>query len=74
MRKRGHGGDGSALLATSQGACGDEKASVLASVRTLRPLLAGLVPERLPLCREVSVPGWDTEEQGVILLQLGRIV
>jgi hypothetical protein len=40
---------------------------------TSRPLLAGGVPKSLPLGREVSVTGRDAEEEGIVLLELGRV-
>jgi hypothetical protein len=36
-------------------------------------LLSSGVPERLPLCREVTVTSGDTEEESVILFESCRI-
>jgi hypothetical protein len=73
-----HGGDGSALLSATQGAGGDEEASVLAPVLAPLPLPACLVPEGLPLGGEVTVTGGDAEEEGVVCLEVvglnGRVV
>lgn len=69
VRKCGHGRDDGALLSTTLGTGGDEDADVLAPVTAGRPLLAGGVPEGLPLSGEVSVTSWDTEEEGIVLLE-----
>lgn len=69
VRKSAHSGQGSALLATTLGGSGDEQTGVLTPVGTGLPLAAGLVPEGLPLGREVAVTGGDTEEEGVVLLE-----
>lgn len=72
--QRGHGRKHGALLTTAHGGSGDEDTSVLAPVRTRLPLAAGLVPESLPLRREVAVARRDTEEVGIVLLQGGRVI
>lgn len=64
-----HGSKSSALLATSLSSGTDEQAGVLAPVGTSLPLTTGGVPEGLPLSREVSVTGWDTEEESIVLLK-----
>lgn len=64
-----HGGESSGLLATSLRGSGDEDTGVLAPETTGAPLLAGLVPESLPLSGEVAVSCWDADEEGVILLE-----
>lgn len=68
-----HGGDSSALLSTTLGSGADEQAGVLAPVATSLPLTAGLVPESPPLGGEVAVAGRDTEKEGVVLLESGRV-
>ncbi len=73
MSQRRHGRNGCAFLTTTLGARRDEQAGVLSPVSSGLPLVSGLVPERLPLCWEVAVSGWDTEEEGVILLELLRV-
>lgn len=65
----GHGGNASRLLSTTLGSGGDEETGELAGVGTSGPLLAGAVPEGLPLGWEVTVSGWDTEEESVVLLE-----
>lgn len=65
----GHGGNAGRLLSTTLGGGRDEETSELAGVGTSGPLLTGAVPEGLPLGREVTVSGWDTEEESVVLLE-----
>jgi len=65
--KGGLDSDRSRLLAATGGGVGDEDTRVLASERARGPELASRVPESLPLCREVSVTGRDTEEVRVVL-------
>jgi hypothetical protein len=69
MGHRGHGSDDRRLLATTHRSSGDEDASVLAPITTRLPDASGLVPERLPLGREVAVTGWDAEEEGIVFLK-----
>ena len=59
-----------ALLASALGGGGDEDAGVLTSVAPGLPLLAGLIPEGLPLGGEVAVAGGDAEEEGVVFREL----
>lgn len=68
-----HGGDDSGLLTTAEGAGGNEDTGVLAPVATGGPDGAGLVPEGLPLSREVTVTGGDTEEDGIVLQKGGGL-
>lgn len=68
-----HGGDGSGLLATTGGTGGDEETGVLAPVAAGSPDGAGLVPEGLPLSGEVAVAGGDTEEDGIVLQEVGGL-
>lgn len=58
--------DRSRLLTTTGAGSRDEKAGVLAVVTTGGPLLASRVPESLPLGREVTVTGRDTEENTIV--------
>lgn len=46
----------------------------LAPVGTVLPLATSLVPEGLPLGREVTITGRDTEEEGIVLLESGRVL
>ena len=73
----GEGRDGvlsSGLLTTTLGGGRDEDTGHLAPETTGSPLLAGLVPESLPLGGEVSVTGGDTKEEGIVALKDGRVV
>ncbi len=64
-----HGG----FLASSRSGGGDENPTILAPVSSCLPDLAGAVPESLPLCGEVSVPGRDPKQEAIILAQdVGR--
>jgi hypothetical protein len=65
-----HGGDSSRLLATTEGTGGDEETSVLAVEATGSPDTTSAIPEGLPLGREVTVTGGDTEENGIVLEEL----
>lgn len=73
MRERAHRRKGSRLLTTTQSAGRDEQTRVLAPETTAGPDAAGLVPEGLPLRGEVTVPGGNAEQDGVVLLQLRRL-
>lgn len=73
VSKGGHGSEGSRLLATTEGASGDEETSLLAPEATRGPDAAGLVPEGLPLGGHVAVAGRDTEENAVIFEELGGV-
>lgn len=64
-----HGRKSSGLLTTTLGTGGDEETGILAPVATGSPDSTGLVPESLPLGREVTVTGGDTEENSIILEQ-----
>lgn len=55
MGKCAHRRQSCALLSATWSACGNEDTDVLAPVATSRPYTASLVPESLPLCREVAV-------------------
>ena len=70
VRQRGHGSNGRGLLPTTHRSGGDEYTSVLPPIATLLPDASRLVPERLPLSREVAVAGWDAEKEGIVLLKL----
>lgn len=65
-----HGGNRSGLLATTGTSSGDEDTSVLAPEATSGPDGAGSIPEGLPLCREVTVAGGNTEEDGIVLQEI----
>lgn len=64
-----HGSNGSGLLTTTEGTGGDEKTGILAPVTTSGPDTTGLVPEGLPLGREVTIASRDTEQNGIVLQQ-----
>lgn len=68
-----HGGNDGGLLTTTHGTGGNEDTGVLAPVATGGPDGAGLVPEGLPLSREVTVTGGDTEENGIVLQEIGGL-
>ena len=70
VRKSAHSRQRRALLPSSLGGRADEDTDILAVISASLPLLAGLVPESLPLGREVAVTGRDAEEEGVVLGEL----
>ena len=61
-----HGGESSRLLATTLGAGGNEETGVLPPEAARGPDATSLVPEGLPLGREVTVTGGDTEQNGIV--------
>lgn len=61
-----------ALLSAALGRRRDEEADVLAVEPASLPLLAGLVPEGLPLGGEIAETGWDAKEEGIVFLELIR--
>lgn len=65
-----HDRDGGRLLPTAKSACGHKEPGILAPEATRSPNAASLVPEGLPLHREVTEPGWNAKEKGVVLKQL----
>ena len=67
MSERAHGRQCRALLSSAWSTGRDEETSILAPVAAGRPDAAGLVPERLPLSWEVTITGWNTEEDGIEL-------
>jgi len=69
VSESGHGGKAGRLLSTTHGGSRDEETGELASVGTGGPLLTSGVPEGLPLSWEVTVSGWDTEQEGIVLLE-----
>lgn len=71
--KSAHGSNGGGLLATTQGTSGDEQTGILAPVATGGPDAASVVPESLPLCREVTITSRDTEQHSVVFLELFRV-
>lgn len=60
-----HRGKGSRLLTTTLSTGRHEETGVLAPEATSGPNATGLVPEGLPLSREVTVTGRDTEQNSV---------
>lgn len=60
-----HGGKSSRLLTTTLGTGGNEETGILAPEATASPNATGLVPEGLPLGREVAVAGRDTEQYSI---------
>lgn len=68
-----HRGKSSGLLTTTLGTGGDEETGVLAPEATSGPDATGLVPEGLPLSREVTVTGRDTEQNSVEGEEIGRL-
>ena len=65
--KSAHGRNGSGLLTATKGSGRDEDTNVFTPKATGSPDTARLVPEGLPLRREVAVAGGNTEEDGVVL-------
>jgi len=65
-----HGICTSHLLSTTWGGTRDKETNVLPSEATGSPETTGLVNEGLPLAREVTVTGGDTEEEGIVLCEL----
>jgi hypothetical protein len=68
MSQRRHGCNGRALLSATWGTSGDEDTGILAPVGAGGPLATGGIPESLPLSREVTITGWHTEEECVLLI------
>lgn len=64
--------EGSNLLTTARGTSADEQASELAVELTLGPETTGGIPEGAPLGRLGTKTGRDTEEEAVVLGQVGR--
>lgn len=65
----GEGGEGihdGRLLTTAGGTGGNKDSGVFAPEGTGLPLATGLVPEGLPLGREVTVSGRDAEKETII--------
>ncbi len=69
VRHRAHGRDGRSLLPAAHRSRRHKEAGVLAIVRARHPLPARVVPEGLPLRREVAEARRDAEEEGVVLLE-----
>jgi hypothetical protein len=59
----------SALLSTTRGTGGDENTSVLAPVSASGPLTSSGIPESLPLSWEVTITGWNAEEECIVTLE-----
>lgn len=68
-----HGGQCSRLLATSLRSCRNEESGMLSPIATGGPDATGLVPEGLPLGREVTVTGGDTEQDGIVGEKVSRL-
>lgn len=66
VRKRGHGGNRGALLSTTGSCSGDEYTCVLAPKCARCPELSCGIPEGLPLCWEVAITSWNTNQECVI--------
>jgi hypothetical protein len=69
-----HAGNSCALLSATESTGADEHAGVFAPEGALLPLLSGGIPECAHLRGHVSVPSGDTEEDTVVLLELGGVV
>lgn len=69
VSKCAHRCDSRALLATAHRASTDEQPCVFAPVGTGLPLTTSLIPEDLPLSREVAVSCWNAEEERIVLLE-----
>ena len=67
--ERRHGGDAGRLLSTTGGGGGDEKTGELSLEGTSLPLVTACIEEGLPLGWEVTVSGWNSEEEAVVLLE-----
>ena len=70
MSQSRHSGNRCALLSATYGPGGDEETSVLPVKASRLPLLASLVPESLPLGREIAITSWDTKKECVIVFEL----
>ena len=57
MHERAQTRNNRALLATTLSGCGNKNARIFSVISTRGPLLARLVPKRLPLRGEVAVTG-----------------
>jgi len=71
--KRRHSRQRGSLLSTTLRSSANEQPNILTPEATRRPLLAGCIPEGLPLCREISEPGGDAEEERVVFLKGGGV-
>lgn len=61
--------DNSGFLSSSWGRGRDKDAGIFTPVASALPLLAGRIPECLPLRREISVAGGNTEQEAVVRLE-----
>lgn len=64
--KGGHGIEGSDLLTSTGGSSGNKDSGVLTVKSTLGPETSSGIPKSLPLGREVSVSGGDSQKKGVV--------
>ncbi len=69
VRQGTHRRNNRTLLTTARGGRAHEHSNVLAPVGTLSPLLAGVVEEGFPLCREISVAGRNSKEESIVLFE-----
>ena len=74
VRDRAHRRNHGALLSAAERRRADEEAGIFAPKGALLPQRARSVPEGLPLAWEVAVARRHAEEEGVVLLELGRVV
>jgi hypothetical protein len=71
--KRRHSRQRGSFLSTTLRSSANEQSNILTPEATSRPLLAGRIPEGLPLSREISKTGRDTEEERVVILEGGGV-
>ena len=69
MGQGAHESKSCALLSSSQTGGRDKAAGILADQSSRSPELPSGVPEVLPLGGEVTVSGWDTEDEGIVFLK-----
>lgn len=67
-----HCSDVGALLSTTVSCSRDEDAAVFAPVFSSCPLLTRGVPKCLPLSWEITISGWDANEESVVRFKNGR--
>ena len=70
MGQGAHESKSGALLSSSQTGGRDEAAGILADQGSRSPELPSGVPEVLPLGGKITVSGWDTEDEGIVFLEL----
>ena len=72
MCKRAHGSKAGAFLPATLRCGRDEETAVFAPIATTLPLFSRLVPESLPLCREVAITCRNAEEESIVFLEFVR--